>query len=153
MQTDKLIYSGWGLYLVSLVMPWSARPFSGWLPGGFWQLIDLPPFLYALMMKQSGLKEIAATLAIMAGLIMWMSPLILYFLKRGTRGIYAYLPVVALIFAFLASGIKIYYYAATFSPLAFLYVLGNMVWVVSFALLCSGFIRQIAYIKNNVLPA
>ncbi len=152
-KNNSMIYAAWFLYLVSLIMPWSDRPFSGWLGGWLWQLTDLFPFIHLITAQHAGAKEIASTLAITAGLNMWLSPLLLYALNRGAKHRYAYIPLFGFACACLAFGLKIYYMKNEFEPIQGLYIVGNLVWMASFMLLSAGFTQHLKSLKQNILRA
>jgi len=152
MRLDKWIIAAWIMYFVALLMPWTEKLGSGWLYGWFWHFLDLPMFILFISFDQTDLKGLASSFAVLASLIMWLSPWLAYLVKKGRLGFYCYLPMLALIFAVFASGLKFYSFALS-SSLIPMYVIGNIVWVIAFILLSRGFFRQMAYIKQNTIQA
>lgn len=148
MRIHKLIIIGWIVYIAAFFIPWSVKPFGGWLPGWFWLVIDVAPFSQLLSTLQFGLKELASTAAILAGFMMLGSPLFLYLINKGYYGWHQYVPLFAFIFAALSACFKIYYFTETLQGISFLIIFGNAVWVTSFGLVWKGFQLQLQYIKN-----
>jgi len=151
MRIDKLILVAWLVFLVSFIIPWTAKPFGGWLLGWFWIMLDVVP-AFTLVEKFS-LAGLSGLLSFLAMLIMLASPLYIYFLKNGFDGFYKHLPLIAFVFALLSSSYRIYYFSSKHPPVDGLYILGNAVWVVSFGLLWKGFKQQLDYIKSHFLKA
>jgi hypothetical protein len=147
MWRNKLIISGWGLYLVSLVMPWSEAPFSGWIGGWWWQVIDLVKFFDLVSLYEFSVQAVAGFLAVVAAGIMWLSPLLLHLLNKDVKKLYGHLTVAAFVLALLSVLAKFYYMATSPQAIPGLYILGNLVWLASFGLLAVGFHRQ--YLSNT----
>ena len=82
--TNKLILSGWALYIISLVIPWSEALFGGWLPGGFWQGMNFFPFYYLVTIQEFKIIYIGAYALSLSIIIMFISPLLLCLLNKKT---------------------------------------------------------------------
>ena len=149
MGVNKYIIAGWALYLASYILPWSIKPFGGWLHGWYWQLADLLPFFRLITFEQFGWLELSSTMAIIAGLTMWISPLFLYLLNKGVIETSGFVPLLSFILALAAGAIKIIYIADYDPPLGVLYVFGNLLWIASFWMLYTGFAKQIHQNKDT----
>jgi hypothetical protein len=149
MQANKYILSGWALYLASMIVPWSDKPFGGWLYGWFWQMTDFFPFFRLITLEQFGWLELSSTMAIIAGMTMWLSPMFLYLLNKGVIEIFAFVPLWSLVLALASGAIKIAFIADYDPPLGILYVFGNLLWIASFWMLYTGFTKQISLNKDK----
>ncbi|WP_455207197.1 hypothetical protein [Kaarinaea lacus] len=143
MGANKYIIAGWALYLASIIMPWSVKPFGGWLFGWFWQIADFFPFFRFVTLEQFGWLELSGTMAILAGMAMWVSPLFLYLLNKGVIETSGLVPLLSFILALASGAIKIVFIAEHDPPLGILYVLGNLLWIASFWILYIGFKKQV----------
>jgi hypothetical protein len=153
MGANKYIIVGWVLYLASFIVPWSEKPFGGWLYGWFWQITDLFPFFRLVTFEQFGWLEVSSTMAILAGITMWISPLFLYLLNKGVIETSGFVPLLSFIMALGSGAIKILFVADYHPPLGLLYVSGNLLWIASFWLLYLGFNKQIKLLKDKVTQA
>ena len=153
MRIHKLIIIGWIVYITAFFIPWSGKPFGGWLLGWFWLVIDVGPVTNFLSTLQLGIKEIASIAAILAGFMMLGSPLFLYLIKKDFYGWNQYVPLAAFILAIIAFILKIIIFVNMQSGMSALYITGNAVWLTAFGLVYAGFKQQLHYIKTHVLQA
>ena len=153
MGANRYIIAGWGLYLASFITPWSEKPFGGWLYGWFWQITDLFPFFRLITFEQFGWLEVSSTMAVLAGMAMWISPMFLYLLNKGVIETSGFVPLFSFILALGSGAIKIAFIADYSSPLGLLYAVGNLLWIASFWLIYIGFAKRTVYLKDNVVKA
>ena len=145
---NKLILSGWALYIISLVIPWSDAPFSGQLPGWFWQGINFFPFYYLVTFTEAKIAYIGAYTGSLSIIIMFISPLLLFLLNRTASKYYGYIIIVGFLLAFFSFCFEIFYSNQS-STLSLLLLFGYCVYVSSFGVLSIGFIKQISYIRKK----
>jgi len=151
MGANKHILAGWGLYLASYILPWSVKPFGGWIFGWYWQLADLLPFFRLVTLEQFGWLELSSTMAVIAGLTMWISPMFLYLLNKGVIETSGFVPLLSFLLALGSGTIKMAFITDHQPPLGILYVVGNLIWIASFYLLYVGFFKKIAS-NNEIRP-
>lgn len=146
--TNKLILSGWALYIISLIIPWSEALFGGWLPGGFWQGMNFFPFYYLVTIQEFKIIYIGAYALSISVIIMFISPLLLFLLNRTASKYYGYTIIVGFLSAFFSFCFEIFY-PKELPYITFLFLLGYCVCVSSFGVLSIGFIKQISYLRHK----
>ena len=137
--------------MASIFLPWSVKPIGGWLFGWFWQMADFFPFFRLVTLEQFSWLEVSSTMAIIAGMTMWISPLFLYLLNKGVIEISGFVPLLSFILALASGAIKIGFITDHDPPLGILYVFGNLLWIASFWLLYLGFMKRIGVNKENAI--
>jgi len=115
-------------------------------------LIDFMQFLSLLTGEVFKIQNFAATLSTFASICMLISPLLIYFAKKGEQGVYCYIPIIGLIFAATGSVLKIITMGSS-DGFGVIYVIANIIWVTAFFLVWKGFKEQLQYIKTHYLTA
>lgn len=145
---NKLIYAGWLLYIISLVIPWSGRPFGGWLSGWFWQVVYFFPFFRFVTLQEANIEHIGAYALSLSVIIMFVSPLLLILLNRRPRKYYGYVIWIGFVLAVFSLCAVIFGPNAIPSPF-WLFMLGYSIYVGSFAVLSIGFGKQTSFLKHT----
>jgi len=146
--TNKLIYTGWALYIISLIIPWSDKPFSGWLLGWFWQGINFFPFYRLVTFQEAKIDHIGAYTLFLSVIIMFISPLLLILLNRSASKYYGYIIEAGFILA-ISSFCAVFIYLKPIPSPILLFLFGYCVYVSSFGVLSIGFVKQISYLKHR----
>ena len=145
-RTNKLIYTGWALYVISLVIPWSGKLFGGWLYGWFWQGSNFFPFFYYLIFQDGTVNELRAIPFVISIIIMFMSPILLVSVNKGASSFYGYIPVIGLGLAIISSYFVFFRPGQIPSPIL-LYAFGYCIYAISFGVLSIGFYKQMSYLR------
>ena len=146
--TNKLILSGWALYIISLIIPWSEAPFGGWLLGGFWQGMNFFPFYYLITFQEAKIEHIGSYTLSLSVIIMFISPLLLFLLNWTAHKYYTYIIIAGLLLAFFSLCFELFY-PKELSYLILYFIFGHCIYVSSFGVLSIGFIKQITYIRHR----
>ena len=137
--TNKFILSGWALYIISLIMPWSEALFSGgWLSGGFSQGISFFPLYYLVTIQEFEIIYVGAYALSLSVVIMLISPLLLLLLNWTATKYYGYISMVGFLLAIFSLCFEIFYTKNT----SLLFLFGHCVYVTSFGVLSIGFIKH-----------
>lgn len=143
---NKWIVLGWMFFLVSLFIPWTAKPFGGTLGGWYWIVMDFFPFFYLVSFTEVKVEHISAYLLSLSVIIMLASPLLLYLLNRTYNKLHAN---IILLGFFLALGA---FFFEFFQPKEIPppdSVIGYLTYVCAYAMLAAGFIKHAFYVQSN----
>ncbi len=145
---NKLIYTGWVLYIISLIVPWSGRPFGGWLSGWFWQGISFFPFYRLVTFQEAKIGYIGAYTLSLSIIIMFASPILLILANRRASKYYVYLVEAGFVLAISSFFGMFVYFEPIPSPIL-LFVFGYCIYVGAFGVLSLGFARQISCLTRR----
>jgi len=145
---NKFILSGWGLYIISLIIPWSEAPFGGWLPGVFWQGMNFFPLYHLVTIQEFKIIYIGAYTLSISVIIMFVSPLLLFLLNKTASKYYGYTIIVGFLLALFSFCFELFY-PKQLPYITFLLLIGYCVYISSFGVLSIGFIKRMSYINKG----
>lgn len=142
---NRWILTGWGLFILSVFVPWSTMLYGKPMAGWFWMVMDFFPFYYVVTLTEIKAEHISSYLLSLSIIFMVTSPLLLYLLNRTYNKWYAYPGIVCLPLAIGGFVFEFFVPKQLPPPDS---VTGYLLYVCACALLAVGFVKQMLRVSS-----